>query len=99
MNICTYNEMIGLPRTDLMAWIVTNFCTKVDAAMGTHVTSILLMLGGYISAENAVEQSASALMMMRIDFSIIPVILLVVIAMCCLAFSRLEPKAAEFEAK
>lgn len=99
MNICTYNEMIGLPRMDGSSGIVANFCTKVGAALGTYVTSIMLMLGGYVSAENAVEQPASALMMMRVDFSIVPAVLLVVIAVCCLAFSQLEPKAAEFEAK
>ena len=55
------------------------------------------MLAGYVSAESAVEQPASALMMIRADFALVPAILLVIIAVCCLAFSRLEPKAAEFE--
>ncbi|MBD5093465.1 MAG: hypothetical protein HDT26_04100, partial [Subdoligranulum sp.] len=45
------------------------------------------------------SQPASALMMIRIDFAIVPIILLVIIALCCLAFSRLEPQVAEFEAK
>lgn len=99
MNICTYNEMIGLPRMDGSSGIVANFCTKVGAALGAWITGILLMLAGYISAEGAAVQPESALWMIRADFSIVPAILLVVIAMCCLAFSRLEPKAAAFEAE
>lgn len=97
MNICTYNEMIGLPRMDGSSNIVASFCSKAGAALGTWVTGILLMLAGYVSAESAVEQPASALMMIRADFALVPAILLVIIAVCCLAFSRLEPKAAEFE--
>ena len=99
MNICTYNEMIGLPRMDGSSGIVANFCIKVGAALGAWITGILLMLAGYVSAETAVVQPESALWMIRADFSIVPSILLVVIAMCCLAFSRLEPKAAAFEAE
>ena len=67
--------------------------------MGAWITGILLMLAGYISAEGVSAQPASALMMIRIDFAIVPIILLVIIAVCCLMFSRLEPKVAEFEAK
>lgn len=99
MNICTYNEMVGLPRMDGSSGILANFAGKAGAAMGAWITGMLLMVSGYVSAEGVAEQPASALMMIRVDFAIVPVILLVVIAMASLAFSRLEPRAAEFEAK
>lgn len=67
--------------------------------MGGWITGILLMLAGYVSAEGVASQPASALMMIRVDFAIVPIILLVIIAVCCLAFSKLEPKVAEFEAQ
>lgn len=38
-------------------------------------------------------------MMIRIDFAIVPAILVLIIGLCCLAFSKLEKQAAEFEAE
>ena len=99
MNICTYNEMLGMPRMDGSSGILSNFASKTGAALGSWITGILLMLAGYISAENATSQPASALMMIRADFALVPAILLVVIALCCLAFSKLEKKAEAFEAE
>lgn len=99
MNICTYNEMQGMPRMDGSSGILANFCSKAGGALGGWITAMLLMAAGYVSAEGVASQPAGALMMIRIDFAIVPAILLVIIAVCCLAFSRLEPLAAEFEAK
>ena len=87
MNICTYNEMLGMQRMDGSSGILANFASKAGGAMGSWITGILLMLAGYVSAEDAAFQPTSALMMIRIDFAIVPAILLVVIAACCVAFS------------
>ena len=99
MNICTYNEMLGMPRMDGSSGILSNFATKVGAAMGSWVTGMLLMLAGYVSAENVTVQPDSALMMIRADFALVPAVMLVIIAVCCMAFSKLEKKAAAFEAE
>lgn len=99
MNICNYNEMIGLPRMDGSSGILANFASKLGASLGSWITGMLLMLAGYVSAEGVTEQPASALMMIRADFSLVPAILLVVIGLCALAFAKLEPKAAAFEAQ
>lgn len=99
MNICTYNEMLGMQRMDGSSGILANFASKAGGAMGSWITGILLMLAGYVSAEDAAFQPTSALMMIRIDFAIVPAILLVVIAACCIAFSKLEKKTAAFEAE
>ena len=99
MNICNYNEMIGLPRMEGSSGILSNFATKFGAAIGAWVTGFLLSLGGYISTtgEEIVAQPAAALTMIRVDFALVPAVLLVVIAVCAFAFSKLEPKAEAFE--
>jgi probable glucitol transport protein GutA len=99
MNICTYNEMLGMPRMDGSSGILSNFAMKAGAAMGSWVTGMLLMIAGYVSAENATSQPASALMMIRADFALVPAVMLVIIALCCVAFSKLEEQAAAFEAE
>ena len=99
MNICTYNEMLGMPRMDGSSGILSNFAAKLGGALGAWITGVLLSLAGYISAEGVTEQPASALMMIRIDFAIVPAVLVLIIGLCCLAFSKLEKQAAEFEAE
>lgn len=99
MNICTYNEMNGLPRMDGSSGILSNFATKAGGALGAWIGGVLLSLAGYVSAEGVTSQPASAIMMIRVAFAVVPAILIAVIAVCCLAFSKLEPMAAEFEAK
>lgn len=99
MNICTYNEMLGMPRMDGSSAIPGNFAAKLGGALGAWITGVLLSLAGYISAEGVTEQPAGALMMIRIDFAIVPAILVLIIGLCCLAFSKLEKQAAEFEAE
>lgn len=99
MNICTYNEMQGMPRMDGSSGILSSFAAKLGGALGAWVTGVLLSLAGYISAEGVSEQPTSALMMIRIDFAIVPAILVLIIGICCLAFSKLEKQAAEFEAE
>lgn len=101
MNVCTYNEMKGLPRMDGSANILANFCANFGGSLGSLLTGMLLMVGGYVSstAGEAVAQPASALMAIRIDFAIVPALLVAVIGICSLAFSKLEPKAEAFEAE
>ena len=97
MNICTYNEMLGMPRMDGSSGILSGFAAKLGGALGAWITGVLLSLAGYVSAEGVTEQPVSALMMIRIDFAIVPAILVLIIGLCCLAFSKLEKQAAEFE--
>lgn len=101
MNVCAYNEMQGLPRMDGSANILAQFCSNFGNSLGSLLTGMLLMVAGYVEATagEAVAQPASALMMIRIDFAIVPAILCAIIGLCCLAFSKLEPKAEAFEAE
>lgn len=101
MNVCTYNEMKGLPRMDGSANILANFCSNFGGSLGSLLTGLLLMVAGYVesTAGQDVTQPASALMMIRIDFAIVPAILVAIIGVCCFFFSKLEPKAEAFEAQ
>ncbi len=99
MDICTYNEMNGLPRMESCSNILSNFTSKVGSAMGSWITGMMLAIGGYISSvdSEAVVQPDSALMMIRLDFAIIPLVLSLLIGLGCLAFSKLEVKAHKYE--
>ncbi len=98
MNICDYNEIIGIPRMDGSSQILSNLSTKVGAALGSFVTGIILAAGGYVSASGVTEQPASALFAIRADNSFIPIILLIVIIICCKEFEKLEKLLAEKKA-
>lgn len=96
MNICNYNEMLGLQRMEASSGILANFASKFGAALGAYVTGFVLFLGGYISDGTAVQPD-SALLAIRMDYALIPVLFLAIIAICALAFSRLEPKVEAYE--
>ena len=98
MNICDYNEIIGIPRMDGSSQILSNLFTKVGAALGSFVTGIILAAGGYVSAAGVTEQPASALFAIRADNSFIPIVLLIVIIICCKKFEKLEKLIAEKKA-
>ena len=95
----TVNFIANKYMTDGSSAIPGNFASKLGGALGAWITGVLLSLAGYISAEGVTEQPAGALMMIRIDFAIVPAILVLIIGLCCLAFSKLEKQAAEFEAE
>lgn len=99
MQICTYNEMIGLPRMDGSSGILSNFASKLGGSLGAWITGMLLMAAGYVSAAGVAEQPASALMMIRIDFALIPALMLVIICILSFAFAKLEPQTEAFEAE
>jgi len=101
MNICNYNEMIGLPRMDGSSGILSGFATKFGAAIGSFITGILLSLSGYIATtgNEVVTQPGSAVFMIRIIFAIVPALMLVVIFLCAKKFGVMEVQVSEWEAE
>lgn len=98
MDICTYNEMNGLPRMESCSGILTNFASKVGSAMGSWITGLLLTIGGYISStgDQTVVQPDSAITMIRVDFCFVPLVFTILIGFGCFLFSRLEKKTKEY---
>ena len=99
MDICTCNEMLGMQRMEGSAGILSGFATKFGGALGAYLTGALLAAGGYVSSASATAQPASAVLMIRIVYALVPCFLVAVIGICCLAFSGLEKKIAVYEAR
>lgn len=97
MKCCTYNEMKGLPRMDGSAGILSNFATKFGSAVGSAIAGMLLGLAGYVSGENIAVQPDGALLMIRILYTAVPAMFLVVILFASRAFVPLEKKIPEWE--
>lgn len=97
MRCCTYNEMNGLPRMDGSSNILSNFMSKLGAAAGSAITGGLLGLAGYVAGDNITAQPGSAVMMIRALYSVVPALLLVVIAICARKFVALEKKIPVWE--
>ena len=90
MNICEYNEIIGLPRMDGSSQILSNLSSKAGAALGSFVTGIVLSVGGFISSTEKVTQPDSAILAIRVDYALIPVVGLAIILFGLLQFRKLE---------
>ena len=99
MNICNYNESISLPRMDASSNILAGFATKFGGALGSYITGLVLMIGGYISSTETVTQSASALLSIRIDFALVPAILMIIMAIASTKFIGCEKAVAEWQEK
>ncbi len=97
MKCCTFNEMNGMPRMDGSAGILSNFTTNIGSAAGSAITGILLGAAGYISGTDILVQPTSALIMIRVLYSIVPALFLVGIGFCAKAFAPLEKKIEVWE--
>ena len=97
MKCCTYNEMKGLPRMDGSVGVLSNFATKFGSAIGSAIAGILLGLAGYVSGENVISQPQSAIMMIRILYSVVLTMFLVIIFVACNSFAKLEKKIEVWE--
>lgn len=97
MKCCSYNEMKGLPRMDGSAAILSNFTSNTGSALGSGITGVLLGLAGYAAGENVTVQPDSAILMIRLLYSAVPAIFLVIIAISAKAFAPLERKIPEWE--
>lgn len=99
MKCCSYNEMKGLARMDASAAILSNFTANTGSAIGSGITGVLLGLAGYAAGENITAQPDSALLMIRMLYSVVPAIFLIIIAISSKAFAPLERMIPEWEAK
>ncbi|MBS5937938.1 MFS transporter [Clostridium sp.] len=97
MKCCTYNEMKGMPRMDGSTGILSNFATKFGSAIGSALTGILLGFAGYVAGDNISVQPDSAIMMIRVLYSLLPAVFLLIILFASKAFAPLEKKISKWE--
>lgn len=73
-----YNEWKGMPRLEGTMTSVRGFASKIGAGIGSGCLGILMGMSGYISEANAVQPD-SALLMIRMLYSIIPAVLIILV--------------------
>ncbi|MGN1024186.1 MAG: MFS transporter [Lachnospiraceae bacterium] len=97
MRCCTYNQMLGMPRMDASAGILSNFMSKVGSAAGSAITGILLGAAGYISGTDVAAQPDSAILMIRFLMAGVPIICLIIVSICVKKFEKLEIEIPKWE--
>lgn len=95
MDISKYNQWKGLPPMESTASALANFFGKVFTALGSFILGIMLEFGGYNGSLNV--QSDSAMMMIRILYSIIPMIAMIVMVICSVVYRSLDKQLPQIE--
>ncbi len=96
---CTYNEMLGMQRMDGSSNILALFMANFGGALGSFISGILLSLGNYNYGEGVASQPDSALMMIRLLYTLVPALLVVGCGICAWKFIALEKKIPTWEAE
>ena len=102
MDLCTYNQYLGLPRMDASIGALFNgFGTQLCQGFGGWLLGFALTAAGYIASEGdtIVAQPDSAITMIRLLYSLIPMVLMVLLAVTAFILSRLNKKMPEIESK
>ena len=102
MDLCTYNQYLGLPRMDASIGALFNgFGTQLGQGFGGWLLGFALTAAGYIASEGdtIVAQPDSAITMIRLLYSLIPMVLMVLLAVTAFILSRLNKKMPEIESK
>lgn len=97
MDVATYNEYKGMRRMEGTCGAVAGFATKVCNGIGNGLLGILLGAAGYVGTEAV--QSESAIMMIRVAFSAIPAIIMLLMVLFAKSFANLSKKVPEYEAE
>lgn len=99
-DLCNYNEYLDLPRMDATTTVVSNsFASQLGQGLGGALTGFLLQLSGYVSSSGdaPVQQSGQVIFTIRFLYSIVPMILMLVLAFFAFRLSRLNKKMPEIE--
>ena len=102
MDLCTYNQYLGLPRMDASIGALFNgFGTQLGQGFGGWLLGFALTAAGYVAAEGdaVVAQPESAITMIRMLYSLIPLALMAMLAVIAFMLSKLNKKMPEIEAK
>lgn len=98
MQIADYNESKGKPRMEGTIASAANFMGKIGNALGAFILGLLLDAGGYDGT--LAVQPASAVMSIRIAYSIVPAVFMLICVVCAFLYQPLNKFTRELnEAK
>lgn len=99
-DLCNYNEYLDLPRMDATTTVVSNnFASQIGQGLGGAMTGFLLHLSGYVSStgETAVQQPETVLFTIRYLYSLIPMVIMLLLAFFAFKLSKLNKQLPEIE--
>lgn len=102
MDLCTYNQYLGLPRMDASIGAIFNgFGCQLGQGFGGWLLGFALSAAGYVAAEGdaIIVQPESAITMIRLLYSLIPMAFMVMLAISAFVLSKLNKRMPEIEAK
>ena len=102
MDLCTYNQHLGLPRMDAsISALFNGFGTQLGQGFGGWLLGFALTAAGYVASEGdtVVSQPDSAIQMIRLLYSLIPMALMVLLAITAFALTKLSKRIPEYEAE
>ena len=82
-----YNEWCGRPRMEGTLGSINGFANKIGSAVGTFICGVLMASSGYVGSTAVLPDSA--LMMIRLLYSLIPAAFFAVV-LVCLKFYTLD---------
>ncbi|CZQ96517.1 MFS transporter [Trichococcus ilyis] len=97
MNLASYNESVKLPRMEATANSLGMLFGNIGMGLGSALLGILLSTSGYDGA--AAVQPDSALLMIRLLYSFIPMVLLAITFFASRYFSKLDKIVIGLEEK
>ena len=101
MDLCTYNQYLGLPRMDASIGALFNgFGTQLGQGFGGWLLGFALAASGYVASEGetVVAQPESAITMIQLLYSLIPMALMILLAVSAFLLSKLNKKMPQIEA-
>lgn len=100
MDLFNYNEFKGLARLEgTTNQIAHGVSSQLGQGLGGFLLGLLLDLGGFVSVSNGLQmvQPESALSMIRLMYSVIPIIIVILLLVCVYHLSKLDDEMPEIE--
>lgn len=95
VDCADYNEWMGSHRMEATLGTVPNLCGNLGSAFGAFLLGVVLEIGGFVeSTDGFVQQPDSAILSLRLLFSVIPLVLYIVAAIAanCNKLDKLMPQ-------
>ena len=88
LQLAEYNESLSLPRMESTMGSAVNFVCKIGQGLGSFIIGVLLSAASY-DGQLAVQPD-SAVLMIRLLYSFIPVVFMIIMLLCTKGFMPLD---------